>query len=217
MKSIALFGGTFDPIHQGHVQSAIELKQRLALDELRLVHCHLPPHRATPGCSSRQRLAMVELAIANTGLQVDDRELHRDSLSYSIDTLESLRSELGDKVSLSWVMGTDAFAAFDRWHRWQDFLTVAHLIVMKRPNEVLPETGPVAELIAQHRTDSAEVLHQQPAGTIRFESLTPYPVSATEIRAALSRQQAASVKLENTMAEAVLHYIQTHQLYGYQP
>ncbi len=213
MKSIALFGGTFDPIHQGHVQSAIELKQRLSLDELRLIPCHLPPHRATPGCSSQQRLAMVELAIAGTGLIVDDRELHRDKLSYSIDTLESLRNELGDEVSLSWVMGTDAFAAFDRWHRWQDFLVVAHLIVMKRPGEVLPQTGPIAQLIEQHQTESADSLHRQAAGSIRFESLTPYPVSATEIRAALSSQQDTS-KLEHSMAPSVLHYIQSHQLYG---
>ena len=215
MKSIALFGGTFDPVHQGHVQSAIELKQRLSLDELRLVPCHLPPHRATPGCSSQQRLAMVELAIADTGLAVDDRELRRDKLSYSIDTLESLRSELGEQVSLSWVMGTDAFAGFDRWHRWQDFLALAHLVVIKRPEEVLPETGAVTELMMQYQAGSADVLHRQAAGSIVFESLTPYSVSATDIRAILSGQQ-DSGKLEHSMAKAVLDYIQTHQLYGYQ-
>ena len=215
MKSIALFGGTFDPVHQGHVQSAIELKQRLSLDELRLVPCHLPPHRATPGCSSQQRLAMVELAIAGTGLTVDDRELRRDSLSYSIDTLVSLRNEVGERVSLSWVMGTDAFADFDRWHRWQDFLALAHLVVMKRPGESLPATGAVAELMMQYQTDSAEVLQQQAAGSILFENLTPYPVSATEIRACLTGQS-DSDKLEQCMATAVLDYIQTHRLYGYQ-
>ncbi|ARN74680.1 nicotinate-nucleotide adenylyltransferase [Oceanicoccus sagamiensis] len=216
MKSIALFGGTFDPVHNGHIQSATELKQRLSLDELRLVPCHLPVHRASPGCSSEQRLAMVKLAVAGTPLQVDDREMHRNRLSYSVDTLESLRNELGDQVSLSWVMGTDAFAAFDSWHRWQDFLTLAHIIVMQRPGEVLPEAGPVAQLIAQYGTDTVEPLQQQAAGAIRFESLTPYPVSATAIRSALSGQQAAEFKLEHSMAPAVLHYIQTHQLYGYQ-
>lgn len=214
MKTIALFGGTFDPIHQGHVQSAIELKQQLSLDELRLVPCHLPPHRVTPGCTSQQRLAMVKLAIANTGLMVDDCELRRNQLSYSIDTLASLRSQLGQQVSLSWVMGTDAFAGFDRWHRWQDFLALGHLVVIKRPGEKLPEAGAVAELIMQYQADCVDVLHQQAAGSIVFVSLTPYPVSATDIRAMLSGQQ-DSAKLKHSMATAVLDYIQTHQLYGY--
>ena len=157
---------------------------------------------------------MVELAIANTDLTVDDCELCRNKLSYSIDTLASLRGELGQQVSLSWVMGTDAFAGFDRWHRWHDFLMLGHLVVIKRPGEKLPETGAIAELTMQYQADCADVLHRQAAGSIVFASLTPYPVSATDIRATLSERQ-ASAKLKDNMAAAVLDYIQTHQLYGY--
>lgn len=209
MKSIALFGGTFDPIHNGHVQSALELKQRLSLDELRLIPCHLPPHRQLPGCSSEQRLSMVKLAVADSGLLVDDRELKRDSVSYSVETIEQLRQTLGEQVSLSWVMGADAFAAFDRWHRWQDFLALAHIIVMARPGETLPSQGPVAQLLSQHRASKVDELKCRPSGTIWFESLTPYPISATAIRAAIRNNQAVG----EYIPAGVLHYIQSHQLY----
>ncbi|MGK0499179.1 MAG: nicotinate-nucleotide adenylyltransferase, partial [Oceanicoccus sp.] len=117
LKTVALFGGTFDPLHNGHLQSAVELKQRLGLDQFKLLPCHLPPHDKVPGCSSEQRLAMAELAVEGTGLEVDSWELQRDELSYSVDTLAHFRQLLGAEVSLSWVMGSEAFALFSRWHR----------------------------------------------------------------------------------------------------
>ena len=101
MKTVAIFGGTFDPIHNGHLQSALELKQQLQLDQLRLLPCHRPPHRDTPGCSSEQRLEMVRLAVAGSDLVVDDREIQRPGLSYSVNTLEQYRGDLGDNTSLN--------------------------------------------------------------------------------------------------------------------
>jgi nicotinate-nucleotide adenylyltransferase len=209
LKTIAIFGGTFDPIHCGHLQSALELKQRLSLDQLRLLPCHIPPHRQQPGVSSQHRLAMVKLAVEGSDLQVDDCELQRDVPSYSIDTLQLLRQQLGQQLSLIWVMGADAFASFDSWHRWQDFLSLAHIVVMARPGEQLPTAGPLAELLAKHRADSHELLQQHSAGLIRCETLTPYPISATAIRQSLAHQQA----VDELLPAAVINYIQQHQLY----
>jgi nicotinate-nucleotide adenylyltransferase len=209
MKSIALFGGTFDPIHNGHVKSAIELKQRLLFDELRLLPCYQPPHRQLPGGSSDQRLAMVELAIADTCLLVDDHEYKRDRVSFSVETLEQLRQGLGSQVSLSWVMGADAFLEFDHWYRWQDFLSLAHIVVIARPGDALPIHGPVAELLKQYRANSVDELKQKPFGTIWFESLTPYSISATAIRVAIGNKQNVGAFIP----ASVLEYIQSHQLY----
>ncbi|WP_101759738.1 nicotinate-nucleotide adenylyltransferase [Oceanicoccus sp. KOV_DT_Chl] len=210
LKTVAIFGGTFDPVHNGHVQSALELKQILQLDELRLLPCHIPPHRQSPGASSEHRLNMVQLALAGSDLTVDDRELRRQRPSYSVETLELLRQELGEYVSLSWVMGVDAFAQLDSWHHWQDLLTLAHIIVMARPGEVLPTLGPIAQLKAQYQTEQADTLRQQAAGAIYCIELTQYPVSATEIRSGLAQRQWR----DSDLPAGVLHYIQQHQLYA---
>lgn len=209
LKTLAIFGGTFDPVHNGHLQSALELKQSLALDELRLLPCHIPPHRQSPRAKSQHRLEMVRLATRHTELQVDDRELRRDCPSYSVETLEQLRAEMGSMVSLSWVMGTDAFSQLDHWYRWQELLSLAHIIVMTRSNEMLPKLGPVAELIKRHQSLDETILSRQAAGSIIFIALKPYPISATEIRAALIAQQ----PVDQVLPANVLHYIQQHRLY----
>ena len=213
LKTVALFGGTFDPIHNGHINSALELSQRLPLDELRLIPCHLPPHRERPGGSSGQRLKMVELAleglVCEHSLTLDDRELKRDGPSYSIDTIEQIRAELGAEVSLSWVMGTDAFNGFDRWQRWQDWLDVAHIIVMARPGHQLPTEGAVAELLANYRAEP-EALAAWSTGSIVLTTLTEYPISATQIRAAI----ASGEPLNNLLPANVVNYIQRQGLYA---
>lgn len=180
--AVAMLGGTFDPIHIGHLRSAVELRERFGLNEVRLVPAHRPPHREQPGAGSAERLRMVELAIAGEpGLRADDRELRRAGPSYSFDTLTGLRAELGPDCSLSLVMGADAFAGLDGWHRWRELLDLAHLIVMARPDSRLPERGPVAELLARHRAEPA-ALRAAPAGHIVSVALTPLPVSATGLR-----------------------------------
>lgn len=214
LKTIALLGGTFDPVHNGHLQSALELKQRLALDELRLMPCHLPPHRQSPGCDSWQRLAMVKLALADTALLVDDRELQREGVSYTVETLEQLRlqlneQELDKQVALIWVMGSDAFSYLESWHRWQELTNFAHIVVIARPGEQRPLSASLSAFVERHRAMSATVLQQQPAGFIWFETLTPYAISATEIRQKLAEGAA----VEDYLPAAVLNYIYSHQLY----
>ena len=209
VKSVAIFGGTFDPIHQGHLQSALALKQQLTLDELRLLPCHIPPHRHSPGCTSEQRLAMVRLACEGTGLIVDDRELRRPGPSYSVETLEQLRAELGADVSISWVMGTDAFNGLEQWYRWQDVLELAHIIVIDRPGEALARTEALVTLLERYQVEDTAVLQRETHGRIVRVSLPPYPISATEVREAIEKQQ----PLDGFLPASVVNYITMHKLY----
>lgn len=207
---IGIYGGTFDPVHNGHVLSADELCQRLALDELRLIPCHQPPHRSQPLASSQQRLAMVELAIAgHDALSVDDRELQRRGPSYTVDTLRTLRSELGSEVALCWVMGSDAFVHIDSWHQWQDLLSLAHLVVMTRPGEQIPKDCRAHQLLNERGVTEPADLRESVAGKILLQTLTQHPVSATSIRQAVASQQQAI----NGLAPLVLDYIKLNKLY----
>ncbi len=208
-RAIALLGGTFDPIHIGHLRAAIELREQFGFAEVRLVPAHLPPHRATPHVSSAARRAMVELAIADEpGLAIDDRELRRPGPSYTIDTLIATRREIGETCPLALALGEDAFAALDTWHRWRELLDYAHIVVMRRPQAQLPRSGPVAELLRKHQGDSA-LIKQRPHGAIAMLPLPPLSVSATAIRAIIAEGRSPRYLL----SEPVWHYIREHELY----
>jgi nicotinate-nucleotide adenylyltransferase len=160
-------GGTFDPVHYGHLRSALELKQRIGFEQLRLIPCHIPPHRQQPHCGSEHRWQMLQCALQEfPQLSLDNRELERDSVSYSVETLESLRQELGEDCSLSLVLGNDAFAGLASWHRWQELSGLAHIVVMARPGYQLPNSGSVAELLAARQTSQHEQLLSSAAGRI---------------------------------------------------
>lgn len=207
---IALFGGTFDPVHYGHLYSIKALMTELAITEARLLPCHKPPHRQGPSVSSQQRLAMAQLAAKDIpGLFVDDRELARDRLSYTIDTLIDVRNELGPNQSICWVMGLDAFAKLDSWHRWQELLDYAHLLVMARPGAEWPEAGPVADFFQRYGTEDRQAIVDEPAGSILALSLTPFPISATAIRKQLQRGE----RPRQWVPRKVLNYIDQFQLY----
>lgn len=210
-RRIAVLGGTFDPIHIGHLRSALELRDQLELDEVRLMPAHVPPLRDMPGATSEQRLAMVRLAIAEEpGLLADARELQRSGPSYTVDTLASLRAEMGPDAVLCFALGSDAFAGLDRWQNWPQLLGLAHLLVLRRPGEELPTSGPVATLWQQHRV-AADQLAARPAGSIVALTLTQLPVSATAVRALISSGRSPRYLLP----DSVWHYIRKHGLYGY--
>lgn len=213
LTSVAIFGGTFDPVHRGHIETAKELKQALNLDEVYMLPCHLPAHRDVPGASAEQRLEMLELAILGTDLQIDDRELRRERISYSIETLEAIREQRGDHVALIWVMGSDAFCSFNRWHRWQDLLALAHILVVRRPGQALPESGELARFLASHQADSVVQLKQQPSGLIAVQGFTAYDVAATDIRDAIGNAAGNARLGADDLAPAVRDYIDRHGLY----
>ncbi len=208
-KTIGIFGGTFDPIHIGHLRMALELKQQLGLDEMRLLPCHKPPHRDLPQVSSEQRAQMLRMALQNCAeLQLDERELARDKPSYTFDTLQDFRRELGADVSLVLCMGEDAFTGLPSWHRWQELIELAHIVVIARPGWTLPQAGEVRELINRHQ-GNPEMLAVHPAGSIVLQSLRLLPISATEIR----QQIAAGGSAQFLVPDSVWQYINTNQLY----
>jgi len=204
---IGLFGGTFDPIHFGHLRAAVELGERYALDTVRLVPNHRPAHRPTPSASTEQRLAMLELAIGHDKqLSIDAREAKRDSASYSYDTLAQIKAEV-PTATLVFFMGVDAFNGFRTWHRWQDILTLANLVVIDRPDANL---APVAkEIIARQHQASGVSIETGSTGVIeRFEP-TRLAISATDLRARVS----AGLSIRYLVPAAVADYVATHRLY----
>lgn len=210
LAPLGVFGGTFNPVHYGHLRSALELVERLQLEQLRLMPSAVPPLRDLPSCTAEDRAAMVELAVAGEPrLVCDTRELRRSGKSYTIDSLTELREELGAQRSVCMIMGCDAVLDINAWHRWQDLLQLAHIVVIARPGWALPDSGEVAQWLQQHRLCDASELCQRAAGGILIEELRPQAISSTEIRAMLAAGQSARY----LMPQSVLDYIKSHNLY----
>ncbi len=213
LSPVGVLGGTFNPVHYGHLRSALELVQSLQLEQLRLMPCAAPPHRETPTCSATHRAAMIELAVAGEPhLACDSRELRRSGKSYTIDSLMDIRRELDAGQSLCLVMGCDAVLDIATWHRWQELLDWAHIVVIARPGWHLPQAGVVAEWLESHHL-APEALRQRTAGGIVIQELRPLAISSTEIRNLLGVGKSARYLLP----EAVLNYIKTHNLYEEEP
>ena len=210
---IGILGGTFDPIHIGHLRPAIEARDALGLAEVRLLPNHIPPHRANPFCSSEQRLAMVALAAAeNPGFVVDERELQRDKPSWTIDTLIELSQELPD-TPVCFLMGMDSLLGLPSWHRWQELLEHAHLVVSKRPGWQPDYPAEVASLLARHQTRDVQDLHRHRQGHVWIADNLPIALSATRLRALLLAGQDPRYLLPAPVAD----YIRRHRLYQPSP
>ncbi|MFT5420988.1 MAG: nicotinate-nucleotide adenylyltransferase [Candidatus Endobugula sp.] len=212
MKAIGIFGGTFDPVHNGHLQMALEAKDALGLAEVRLVPCHRPPHRDEPMLTAPQRLSLLSLAVkaldaqGEAGLVVDKRELLRPTTSYTIDTLLSCRQEFGDAVSLALMLGADAFAQLDTWRHWQQLRKLAHIVVMARPDSGLPDNTILNEWMAN--ADTLDIVTQQASGGFILLQQSLLAISATQIR-----QQLIENKTVCELPPVVADYIQQQGLY----
>ncbi len=182
MKPIGVFGGTFDPIHYGHLRTAFEMLQALRFEEVRFIPCGGPPHRGVTYARADERLAMVQVAVNDQpGFVVDDREIRRDGPSYSIDTLHELRAEFPER-SVGLIVGMDAFLGLPRWHRWQEILDTAHIVVAHRPGWKAPDIGALGDLLTNHGTHRVDDLHEATAGKIHIHAVTQLEISSTEIR-----------------------------------
>lgn len=179
---IGVMGGTFDPVHIGHLRVALEVKETLGFDEMRLVPCRSPPHRPMPAVSVELRLIMLERAIIDEpGLVIDTRELERSGPSYMVDTLRSMRDEIPGE-SLGLVLGMDAFVELQNWHQWQELPKLAHFIVMHRPGSVPQMPGFLCRLKGVYYPDRSEALKEYEAGCVFFQEVTPLDISSTVIR-----------------------------------
>ena len=213
VRRVGILGGTFDPVHIGHLRGALEVAELFALDEVRLVPSARPPHRDVPQVSAEDRLAMVRRAVEGVpGLAVDDRELRRERPSYTIDTLESLRSELAADDQLFLVLGWDAFCGLPSWHRWEELLLHCHLLVLQRPDADVEAPDALRNLLAARSVSDPQALCG-PGGQIAFVWQTPLEISATQLRERLA--QGRSIRF--LVPDAVLAYIQAHGLYPASP
>ena len=182
MKPVGVFGGTFDPIHYGHLRTAFEMLQALRFEEVRFVPCGDPPHRGVTFASAEDRLDMVRVAVdGQAGFVVDDRELRRDGPSYTFDTLSTLREEFPER-SLGLIVGMDAFLGLPTWHRWGEILEIAHIVVAHRPGWKAPDIGPLGNMLTEHGTHRVDDLHENTHGRVHIHAVTQLEISSTEIR-----------------------------------
>jgi nicotinate-nucleotide adenylyltransferase len=186
MRPFGVFGGMFDPIHFGHLRTAHELFELLGLDSVAFVPAGDPPHRAAPLADAATRLAMVRAATADDPrFLVDDRELRRRGPSYTVLTLEELRAERrGQPVVL--IMGMDAYAGIERWHRAGDLLSLAHVVVALRPRAALPREGLAARLLRERRAPDVASLASRPAGFVYLCDNTQLDLSSSAVRAVVA-------------------------------
>ncbi|MDD0973228.1 nicotinate-nucleotide adenylyltransferase [Pseudomonas fontis] len=209
IQRIGVLGGTFDPVHIGHLRSALEVAEVMALDELRLMPNARPPHRDMPQVSAQDRLAMVERAVEGVAvLTVDARELARDKPSYTIETLELMRAEMAADDQLFLLLGWDAFCGLPGWHRWEELLQHCHILVLQRPDADVEPPDALRNLLAARSVSDPQAL-LGPSGHIAFVWQTPLAVSATQIR----HQLAAGRSVRFLVPDAVLAYIEAHGLY----
>ena len=185
MRLVAILGGTFDPVHLGHLRAAWEAVEVLDA-EVRLVPANVPPHRPAPVASAQQRAAILRAGLAGQDrLKLDTRELDRAGPSYTFDTLSSLREEIGTQRPLVLLLGADAFALLPTWHRWRELFDLAHIGVLTRPGHIPPLPDELTAAIASRETADVETLRATPAGRVLRIAITPLEISATKIRALL--------------------------------
>lgn len=206
-ESIGILGGTFDPLHYGHLRPALDVAEQLNLAQIHLVPNAIPPHRPQPQATAEQRLAMLYLAIKDCPkFVVDDRELQRQGESYTVDTLLSLRQDFPDNP-LYLLIGTDAFLHIQTWHRWQELLQLAHIVVMERPDEILVMSDKLNKWYQQYLASKDDA--KQFSGKIWPVKVTQLAISATEIRQKIAQGLTPQFLLPDT----VIHFIKQSGLY----
>ncbi|MCU7806984.1 MAG: nicotinate-nucleotide adenylyltransferase [Candidatus Thiodiazotropha sp. (ex Semelilucina semeliformis)] len=206
---IGILGGTFDPIHFGHLRTALDVMQVVGLDEVRFIPLHSAVHRDQPETAAELRLQMVEAAIAGqAGFVADDRELRRQGDSYTVDTLVSLHRDFPGHA-LCLLLGMDAFNGFATWRQPEKILSLAHLIVMRRPGETVTSDAWTQALLAANQCDDVRKMRNEPAGRILIQELSQLDISSTKIRSLI----AAGLSPRYLLPEGVMQIIDKNSLY----
>ena len=205
---VGVFGGTFDPIHFGHLQTVSAVKAQLALPRILIVPAYIPPHRPPPVAAPEHRLSMVQLAVEKMpAFECDDREFRRGGVSYTVLTVRELRQEF-DQKPLCLIVGMDSFLDLPHWHRWTEILESAHIVVMHRPGWALPSTRP--DWWRDAAQDDPDLLHQQPGGCVYCTSVPAIDLTSTGIR----KRLVDTAHVKDALPLSVLDYIRIHRLYG---
>lgn len=207
----ALYGGTFDPVHYGHLKPVEILANLIGLQRVTIMPNNVPPHRPQPEATSEQRKEMLALAIADKPLfRLDERELRRDTPSWTSQTLQEWRAEQGPDQPLAFIIGQDSLLNFPTWHKYETILGNSHLLVCRRPGYSLTmREAQYQQWLEDHLTDNVEDLHNQPAGKIYLAETPWFDISATVIRERLQQGLAC----DDLLPAPVLAYIHTHGLY----
>jgi nicotinate-nucleotide adenylyltransferase len=206
---IGIFGGTFNPVHWGHIRTALDIKNVLQLSEMLLIPCGIPPHRELPDVSSDVRLAMLKAAIEGTaGLKIDERELKRAGPSYTVDTLQSFSDELPDE-SMALCVGADAFLKLHSWHQWERLFDFAHIVVAYRPGwpiDAIKQQVPNEfwNAIEKRWVQNPIDLKQKSAGFIFQHSVTKIEISSSNVRYRVANQKLISELVPKGVAEIIL-------------
>jgi len=207
---LGIFGGTFDPIHHGHLRAAYELTAQLNIDRVHFIPASQPPHRPQPKASVELRLAMLEAALASQAdTVVDRREIERDGTSYSIDTAKSLRDEFPDHV-LCLLLGMDAFLGLPEWHRWRELLDLVNIVVARRPGASLPRYGDLGDLLEARRVLADPQGQWTAAGQIIVQDVTQLEIASTDLRKSIS----AGIEPRYLVPDAVWEIIRTSGCYA---
>lgn len=205
---LGIFGGTFDPIHYGHLSAAWQVTQQLHLNELRFMPCHHPPHRNEPFASAEQRINMLELAIKNIPeFTIDEREINSTEISYSVNSLKQIRQEINNE-SLCFILGLDAFNQIHTWHEPQKIIELAHIVVLGRPENHLNQTNMINDLM-RFRVNDPNELTSKSAGLIYFVHNTLLDISSTQIRQLVKND----LDPKFLLPDEILKYIKSHSLY----
>ncbi len=207
----ALFGGTFDPIHYGHLRPVEALAQLVGLKHVILLPNHVPPHRPQPEATAQQRLEMVRLAIQDNPLfTVDTRELQRETPSYTVETLQSFRQEIGEQSPLAFIIGQDSLQTIHTWYKWEALLDVCHLLVCSRPGYQSQLSAPgMQQWFEKHQTDSTHTLSQKPHGYIYLAATPLLNISATDIR----HRHLQGLSCDDLLPLSIQNYIDSQRLY----
>lgn len=210
MKPLGLLGGSFDPVHHGHLRLAIEVMEGLDLDHVRLVPLNLPNATKLPVATGEQRLAMLRAAVAGEPRLVpDDRELRRGGISYTVETLQSLREELPHQP-LCLILGMDAYRRIGTWHQWQRLLTLSHIVIAARPGTGVTDPADLPAELERAHTADPDMLRTRPCGGVCRQTIQQLEISSTGIRERLRH----GLSVRYLLPDAVCDFIHRHHLYS---
>ena len=216
VTALGILGGTFDPIHNGHLRLAEEMREHFGLAGVRLIPAGDPWQKTRAArhiVKAQHRLAMIRAAIAsNPHFSVDDREIRREGPSFTLDTLLSLRADVGSTAPLVWLMGSDTFLGMPTWHRWHELFAHAHVAVAERAGNTSWRNAMAAGLSDEFEdrfVADPTALTTSPGGSIAIFTMTALDISSTAVRSHL----AAGRSPRYLVPDAVLDYIAANQLY----